>query len=334
MSRLLPIGDPPAYGYQFYAFPLAILTIDPGPRDWILSNYIQTAYDPAGPGSPVPFCFYFYDYTDSPWLEVVKLSREWVGLGGRDIVDICRDAVHAGFYPYLNVDEFYIPQRLAYGTRHCSHDILVRGVDDDGTFTVYGYSDRRVMATTTVSQRDFAASYTSLDEIPNTCFQVYFYRPRTDVGYRLTPRIVREAFEEYLSGANCSTRFGMLRDEWDRAYGMHAYRMLVEYLDRYLANDTRFDARHFHILWEHKHLMTARMRRLSELTGGAVESLVAPCEQMEADALALRNGMLRHEYKNRSSTVFTTTSPGRLARLRDTDEQVLTAAVDALKAFS
>jgi hypothetical protein len=66
---------PAAYGYQFYAFPLAIVGTEPRARDWILPNFSELAYD-TRPGSPVPLRFYLDNYADSPWLDVVRTTPE------------------------------------------------------------------------------------------------------------------------------------------------------------------------------------------------------------------------------------------------------------------
>lgn len=329
MNRQLPLGEPMARGFQFYAFPMAILAVEPRARDWILSNYIHVAFDPKAPQSPVPFGFYLYDYAISPWLEVVRASRQWVACTGGDIVSLCRDSVGAGYYPYLNLDEHHLPGRAPYGKWHQTHDVLVCGVDDDeGTFTIYGYTAAGSLQTTRVPQDEFARAYASLDEIDNDCFQVYFYRLRPDAEYRMRLHVVGEAFQEYLSGANPSRRVDMLQEEWIRAYGVDSYVPLRRYLDDYLAGEAEFDIRYLHILWEHKRLMTERFVRLAELAP-ALTPLIADCRAMQTDALGLRNGMLWHEQKRRSST-FGGEARQRLERVFATEVRVLGQAVEEI----
>ncbi|MER5458465.1 hypothetical protein ABT008_27215 [Micromonospora sp. NPDC002389] len=330
MRRQLPLGEPLARGYQFYAFPLAILATEARARDWILSNYIHVAFDPKAPDSPVPFGFYLYDYAVSPWLEVVRTSREWVACVGGDIVALCRDSIGAGYYPYLNLDEHHLPGRAPYQQWHQTHDVLLSGVDDDeGTFTIYGYTANGSLRTTTVGQDDVARAYASLDEVENDCFQVYFYRVRPDASYRMRLHVVGGAFEEYLSGANPSRRVDMLQEEWDRAYGVDSYAPIRGYLRDYLTGDAAYDIRYLHVLWEHKRLMTERFVRLAELAP-ALSPLVDDCRAMQTDAVALRNGMLWHEQKGRSSRFDEEAMP-RLERIFDTEVRVLRQAVEEIR---
>jgi hypothetical protein len=330
VNEQLPLGEPLAYGFQFYAFPMAILATEPRSRDWILSNYIHLAFDPAGADSPVPFCFYLYDYALSPWLEVIRADRRWIADTGGDVVELCRSSIGAGYYPYLNLDEYFLPGRFRYQNLHYSHDVLACGVDDDrGTFSIYGFTADETLGVTEVAQDQFARAYASLDEIENWCHQVYFYRLRPEATYRMRLHVVGDALQDYLSGANPSRRVDMLQEEWDRAYGTDSYRPLRDYLDDYLAGKAAPDIRYLHVLWEHKRLMAERFVRLAELAP-AIEPLIADCRAMQRDALALRNGMLWHERKNRSSS-YGAEAMERLDRVFATEVRVLERAVKEIR---
>lgn len=332
MKVELPLGDALAYGYQFYAFPLSILATADEPSDWILANFIHVAYDPSE-GTPVRFCFYIFDYSQSPWLETVKTDRFWIAASSLDIVKICRTSMEAGYYPYLNLNEFHVPGRGAYGKHDQTHDMLLCGFDDAAeTFTVYGYTTNGRLSRVEMARTRFRESYESLERIPNTCHQVFFYRAARDAHFQLDVADVRESIEDYLAGSNASARFAMAKEPMDRIYGMACYEPLQGYLDAYLSGQEPYDARHFHVLWEHKRLMAMRIARLAEITeSDRLSKLADESLLVERDAMALRDGMMRHEFARAGKSTYPLTAPKRLAAIRDREREILEEVVVELR---
>lgn len=326
----LPLGEALANGYQFYGFPLSIIAMVDEASDWILTNFVDLAYDPREE-SPVRFCFYLFDYAQSPWLETMKLDRFWIAATSSDIVKICRDAMAAGYYPYLNLNEFYVPDRKAYGKHDHSHDVLLCGFDDEeDTFTIYGYSGSR-LGRTTISSDDFRASYESLDRFNNTCHQVLFYRPTHAARFGMDVTLVRESIEGYLAGINPSTRFAGLSAPINRIYGAACYEPLQQYLDAFLAGREPYDTRHFHVLWEHKKLMALRLCRLAKVTENqSIAALAQDFVPLVREALMLRDGMMRHEYSRVGASRYPLTAPARLTDIRDREREILEKVVAEL----
>lgn len=332
MKVELPLSQALAYGYQFYAFPLSILATVDGSSDWILANFIHMAYD-LSEGTPIRFCFYLFDYAQSPWLETVKTDRFWVAASSLDIVKVCRASMEAGYYPYLNLNEFHVPGREAYGRRDRTHDMLLCGFDDAAdTFAIYGYSNSGRLSRVEIDRTQFRESYESLDRIPNTCHQVFFYRVVRDVNFRLDVANVCESIEDYLAGSNASARFAMSREPLDRLYGMACYEPLQSYLDAYLAGLEPYDARDFHVLWEHKRLMAMRISRLAEITkNGRISTLADGFVSIERDAMALRDGMMRHEFARTGRSTYPLSAPSRLVGIRDRESEILEQVVAELR---
>ena len=329
MKVELPLGEALANGYQFYAFPLSILATVDGASDWILTNYVDLAYDPAE-GSPVRFCFYLFDYAQSPWLETMRLDRSWFTVTETDIAKVCRQAMAAGYYAYVNLNEFYVEGRQAYGEYDHSHDVLLCGFDDEAdTFSVFGYSNAQ-LARKRISRADFRTSYASLDRIQNTCTQVYFYRP-VHAKFDMDVTLVLESIQGYLEAANPSTRFAGLRAPMDRRYGTACYEPLQRYLDAFLAGREPYDARDFHVLWEHKKLMSLRLARLAEVTANdTIAALAEDFRPVVRDALMMRDGMMRHEFRRTAKSPYPQNAPARLTAIRDREREILEKVVAEL----
>ncbi|MER6632527.1 hypothetical protein ABT301_30620 [Streptomyces sp. NPDC000987] len=327
----LPIGDPVALGYQFYAFPLAIQATDERASDWILSNYIQLEYDERGWDTEVPLTFYLYDYALSPWLEVVRGTRAWYA--SADIVEVVRNALANGYYAYLVIDEYHIPNRRFFQVKHQEHDILVHGVDDrTGTFTVLGFDEQMRFRSTEVSQEDFGRAHHALDGERFQNAPVVFYRPRAQpdfgyppIRYDFNVELVRRTLHEYLHSIDTSRHFDMLRAPRPCRYGMDVYQPLEQFVREYAKRERPYDIRHLHILWEHKRMMTARVRRLADLIG-SIASLQDDARQIETDAMALRNVMMRDHLQN-GRKGYLDNSLDLLDRVRDKETALLTEVI-------
>jgi hypothetical protein len=329
-AKELPLVDPIAFGFHFYAFPLAIIGTEARSRDWILSNYIHLAYNEA-PDSPIAFCFYFYDYAISPWLEVVRADRSWLGSTGVNPVKFCRDAVDAGYYVYLNLDDYYVPSRPGFGVRSGSHDILLCGLnDEEQTFSTFAFTKEDVIRRSTISFEQLKLGYHSLDVVTNHCHQVYLYQLKPDTSYDFNFRLVRQSFEDYLNGANVSIPFEMFQAAWTRRYGIDCYRPLQRYLADYVDGKDDYNIHSLHVLWEHKRLMRLRLERMAELLGDDLAPLVSDCKAMEKLAFTLRNRMLFREMSGKAAELGHA-HVEQLGQMQETERRVLEQAVHRLR---
>lgn len=327
----LPVGDPVALGFQFYAFPLAIQATDERTSDWILSNYIQLEYDERGWNTDVPLSFYLYDYALSPWLEVVRGTRTWYA--GADINEVVRNGLVNGYYAYLIVDEYYIPNRRFFGVGNQEHDILVHGVDDrSGTFNVLGFDEKLRFRSTDVSQSDFKKSYDALDGASFGNAPIIFYRLRTEpdfgyppISYDFNLGLVRRTLHEYLNSVDTSRHFEMLRAPRPCRYGMDVYQPLEEFIRAYAKREVPYDIRHLHVLWEHKRLMSARINRLADFIS-PISSLQDQAKEVEVAAQVLRNSMMRDHLQN-GRRGYLDSSLELLHRVKETEAVLLSEVV-------
>jgi len=329
VRRILPFTQPLAYAYQFYAFPLGILAARPKAADWVLSNYLQVVYEPTGEAAPVPFAFYLYDYAASPWLETLRLNREWCSRPGSDITGIVRDALASDFYVYLTLNERYVPQRKAYRVRDFPHDVLIRGVDDEqGTFELYGYDHELRFRDSRLPQADLPAAYHETGPGPFYDVPFTLYRYADGGGYTFDPAYLAQGLTEYLDSVNSSRHFQGLRDPWPRVYGMATYDLLAGYLDEYARGAVRYDIRNLQVLWEHKRIMVARLERCVQLAP-AVGELVGDYRRVERKAWALRALMLAHR-AGRPVRDFGAAAQALLAEIRAAERPLLQRFAAAL----
>ncbi|WP_327004478.1 hypothetical protein OHA72_57205 [Dactylosporangium sp. NBC_01737] len=321
MRKTLAFEQPLAYGFLFYAAPLGILAARPKATDWVLSNYVQVVYEHSGEAAPVPFAFYVHDYSVSPWLETLRLNRDWVSRQDRGIAGIVRDAIELDFYVYLGLNERYVPERLAYGRNDYPHENLIRGVDDrDDCFELYGWDQHQVFRATQLPQDDLPIAYHNNGSGPFYDVPLTLYRYNDAGEYTFDLKYVERGVIEYLESFNTSTHFQAQRDPWDRAYGLETYNLLESYLDGYAAGREEYNPRNVHVLWEHKRLMVARLSRCAELVP-AVGDLVEPYRQVERMARALRMMTIAHAEGH--GTDFRAEAIALLRSIRAQDERLL-----------
>lgn len=295
---ILPIAPPEVDGYQFYALPLAILANYDESKSWIYSNFIQTCFDKKLIDSPVPFCFYMYDPASCPWLKYLHFDRDIFLAFNQDIVTFIIESLNREYYIYLNIDEYFIPERKAYQRYNSSHDILVYGYNlGEEVFLTLGYNNENQLKTTKVPFQLFLQAFNNLDNIINYCTQINLYKFQKNSQYHFNLKLVIETLEDYLFSQNTSERFSMLREPWDRAYGMEGYQYFRQYIS--LMNDNNSPlVRDMHVLWEHKKLMTSRIKYM-ELNGylSPLNSFSNNFSKIETMAMHIRNKALYYSIK-------------------------------------
>ncbi|WP_236841348.1 hypothetical protein [Brevibacillus formosus] len=307
-SVMLPVVQPPIFGYQFFAFPLCIVLKDERSLPWLYSNFIQVCFDKR-PNPPVPFTFYIHDYKLNPWLHVEHFERGTMSIVQRNIVDFVRDCLLYGYYVYLNVDEYYIPERKVYQKSNLSHDVLIHGVDlQENTFQLLGFTDKETFASTSVSFRNFELAYDSIDQIDHqaVCNRIYLYKYKESGEYDFDLTLVQETLEEYLYSKNTSTRFRMVSMPWNHcAYGFETYQCLQDYYQHLLEGKTHFDVRHVHTLWEHKRLMVSRIKYMQENTSylNSSHQIYEGYSEIERKARNTRNLMLKFYMQQEEETL-------------------------------
>ena len=327
-KKKLPIEKPPVYGYQFYAYPLAIILNHEEAYPWFYSNYIQVAFDKEFK-SPVPFCFYMYDHTICPWLKVQKLQRDLIKFTNQDIIDFVIKSLNENYYVYLNVDEYYIPDRRTYKKRHFSHDILVYGYDiNSETFDVLGFNKNVSFKSSKVSFSEFRKSYLYLENIENECNQVYLYKFNPEGEYEFNKKLVIESLEDYLHSRNTSEKFSMLLEPWERFYGMESYKQLYNYFEALIQGEVYIDIRNTHILWEHKKVMASRINFMLE--NQIIETKIyQDAKKIEDRALIIRNMFVKYSLVKDNDIILKIVD--RLEGLKNDEEKLIKDLINALK---
>jgi hypothetical protein len=93
---------------------------------WYYQHYIQTiTWLPEGGSN---YTEYGYEFL-SELIEPTLLDYEFMNKE-TNILEFVINKINSGFYIIINLDEFYLPQKSSYGTRHFVHPALVYGYDN------------------------------------------------------------------------------------------------------------------------------------------------------------------------------------------------------------
>jgi len=292
--KKLELKKPVSNCYQFMAFPLSIMENYAPSYEWIYSNFIQTCFDLNFHSSPVPFYFYIYDYTISPFLHTQKLNREFLSANQLNIIQLVENSIDDGHYIYLNLDEFYVPKRHFLGKEHFSHDVLIYGNDrKTKEIYLYGFDENLQMAQTVISYDDFELAYNSVGNIDAWANYIHLYKTNEEGTFHLDRNIITEQISEYLNGSNSSQRFAALRQPWDRAYGIDFYKHISAYFNSCEKNNIPVDVKIFHFLYEHKFIMKQRIEYMFGKNMISDETLLEKLDGIVNDSVGIRNAILR-----------------------------------------
>ncbi|MGZ4110972.1 MAG: hypothetical protein ACXVP5_00825 [Tumebacillaceae bacterium] len=330
--KQLPIGEPLLRGYQFYAYPLAILAPHQEALPWIHSNFLQLCfYKDFRSGFPVPFAPYLYDYAANPWLKVQRIQRETLDVFQTSITTLLIESIQRGWYAYFNVNEFYIPRREAYQQQDHLHDILVFGYDEEQqTFDVLGFCNDMSFAATTVSFAEMEEAYRTAVRFDYLNKEICLYQFNESGRYAFDVRLVANLLEEYLLGRNTSEHAYMFGEVYDRANGMDAYPYLQDFLRAALDGDVFPDIRYMHILWEHKKCVLALIRFL-EREGMLDPELGFSTAYLEVEQIVLtfRNAMHRYWFDQKAERLRAIVD--RLDEVRTLEFEILDRLIKNLK---
>lgn len=300
-AKTLPLAKPLMHGFNFYAFPLAILGNYEQAQSWIHSNFmnIELYYNFLdGHVLPISPCFFNYAYNPNPWISEQRLHRDHLATFGIPINELIIDSINKGYYVFLNVDEHYLPNRDITGESHAVHDNLIFGYDKEAeTFDVLGFRANGVFGTSKVSFADFEMAYQHVAEIENWNQDIRLLKFNEKASYKFDIRLVADLIEDYLLSRNTYERFYMATDPYavDNVYGMDIYEHLKTYFRLLLDGKIWLDAKYLHMLWEHKKGMVARIQYMEE--NGYLDKglgLSARYVEIESRMLVLRNILIRY----------------------------------------
>lgn len=182
------------------------------------------------------------------------------------IHSIVKKMLDEGFYIfYHNVDDFYMPGKSWYGTRHMYHDGVICGYDDgDKTYSIAAYDINWVYSLIRIPQDAFAKGIESALEARYYGNLLPYKINVNEV--KLDTNVMLKNLKEYV----CNTVDKFSLEEDGSVNGTAVHDLLIMYIDKLIDGSVphdKMDWRALRPIWEHKRCMLDRIRAVEQKYG-------------------------------------------------------------------
>lgn len=282
----------PVKGYQHHAYLLGVLfATDPQAMIWVYNYFVQLQYNIYN--KKCSFNFYKGEvefprlFFDSECINKAALLDFHI-----PITEFIKYKIENGYYIRFKLDGYYLPNQRAYQKEHFWHDILIYGYAD-GIFQTAGYDAQMRYGTAIISEdilkAAFYSKFCSENSSPGKDI-VLFRRCLSGRKLDIDVMLIYDQLFDYIYSGNTAERYGFYDlTGGKKIFGLRACEQLKTLLRGYY-----IDIRPFHILWEHKVCMQARLQFLSD--SGFIshnKKEIELYQKLVNDALLIRNGILK-----------------------------------------
>lgn len=259
-------SKPPVMSYNHHAFGTGIITTAKSGINWIYNNYINMSY--YSEQGPLAFEFYMDYIYCQPVFERENISDSILRNLKYDCIDLIEAALRQGKYFICCVDEYYIPEREAYGRYHFNHNLLIYGVNTTRKeFYTAGYNESGLFATQKISFK--AIKNASIN-------MINLLTLREDEPYKLFPHYIQHQILQYNKEYPLDPVGSF--SEGGRLVGVDAVDRMLEDICLMAMDGEPVDVRPVCLLFEQRKLMTDRVRELIQ-QGYDIED-VSDCTDM------------------------------------------------------
>ncbi len=243
-------------------------------------------------------------------------------------MNIIKNMLDEGFYIYYTaVDDFYLPEKSWYGTRHLHHDGIICGYDDNiGTLSIAAYDINWIFRVISVPQKSFLqALRSSLDE--KLYGNLLAYKVKNNTVIELNEKEMLKFLKEYMDSS--FEKYPAEQEGEVRGIVVHDY--LAMYIDK-LGDGSipyeKMDWRALRPVWEHKKCMLERIQAVENKNGwgNALSERYAPVVE-KANRIRMMYAMY---HKNHNDKLLDKIHDGLLS-LAESDKELVGEFIDRLE---
>lgn len=261
LKIILPIEETPAIiSKNIHAIRLSIIQkCDEHGINYVYNNYIQLFFKIEKKGQAT-FDYVFPKYKDLSTFRTCSVDKPTFTINSLNIKDFIIRGLLCKKYIITSVDEYYIPNRLAYNKFNFGHDVLLYGYDSQNNiFHIIGYTDSGYYQPSIINCDEFIIAY--LNSYGNKSIElvetVSYYHHRIEI------ELIIASLEDYITSGNKSRLFD--KSKWlddNETYGINTIEKIKNYLDAVADNRINIDRRIMYTLMEHKKIMLERYKHL------------------------------------------------------------------------
>ena len=244
MNRILPlITNPPVIAYQYQAHNLGVLFTNPNYHNYFYRSYINISYDENNSCG-----FNLIDENDECFdcnYLGYNCDLDIFGYSTESVLDMIKYMINNNYYLRGLINEFYVPNRIAYNKYDHEHDFLIYGYNDEYQyFNIIGYDHDMFYKETVLP---FENTYNGLFGLHRGWLN--FMKIKNDFEFVFDINVMKGFLSDYIYSDN---KYGKKNDEL--IYGINIYEYFTDSVKQNV-----FDLRYLRTFLEHKECMYSRI---------------------------------------------------------------------------
>ena len=332
MRMFLTMTDPPITTYPSIANILSLLwdrkdNIMP----WFVDHFIQLVVRPNHEDTFGDF----YDHADIdtyyrtifglPGLGWMRVNSETVHY---DVFsDYVEKQVNNGYALEACLDRYYFPFAENYQQYHKKHSSFIYGYDNDkDEIYIADFFSDNIYSGALYERK--VITYKQLNDSMNNDGIINLMKAWDD-HYDVNFKLMRKGFDDYLNSTDSMFRFEFSNKDYNHGaiFGLAYY----DYLADSFAEKSFLDTRMFHILYDHKKMMSLRLECLEKMhvfDGETIAELKSMNDLLTEETRVLRDAVFK--YQIRESDKLKERILNRISKLKDMDKQFVIAMLNAM----
>lgn len=319
MKKILPVHFPVITASPDDTNHLSVLETVDQSKEWLYNNYIQLAGRVGLSESDYPIFFAFgtefmgRPYLACPWIKTNILSANLLDKS-LDICTCIMQYIDENCYITIDVNQKYFQCFMGYQEVDFRHSVFIYGYDlQEKMFYVADFFEYGKYSFETVSFEELRQAYyhrfdgeicDDLDDDNIVLFQLR-NSPRNVIETAATLDIKRIIYslEEYL-GLQKHNVVSYSSDKF--IYGVSLYGELIKRINRVIEDDIWLHKKAFHVLYQHKLLMTLRIVYINQrFCLPNFDTLFQSASAIEKNAECLRNLVIKFSLTQNKKILFT-----------------------------
>jgi len=323
----LPLYFPSPIYYSLYAaIRFSILLTSEKTYPWFYSNFIQLRFDneifenqlqydnekKRKLGFPdhilhiYPIEVMKKDYKGaSLFFDEINLNSNIFQFKKETLISEMVDYLNNGYYITTHLDVSKLPGTRYYNGIPTVHSVLIYAYDlEEKCFKHTDFQNNGSMTIIKIDFEDFINAFFS-DSVPESQ-RIEKMRSKYYLGlckindentFSFDVESIKLLLSDYLNASNTSKRYNLLLPEKRGIYGVEVYNAIIKYIKTTSSLNDMIDYRVFHVIYEHKKMMTCRFEYFESI--GILDSdlnISKKFSAVEKKANDLRNLVLKYTY--------------------------------------
>ncbi|BBH22604.1 hypothetical protein Back11_39490 [Paenibacillus baekrokdamisoli] len=318
MKKLLPLTEPVSNCYQGSAFPLSVMGLHSGFKHWYVDKLIQLAC-PKELDEHVDINFFDIDEICEVNSFMIKrrIQRALLKKFNISLIDFIIETINMNNYVYLFVDDYYLSEKsYFYKKRHHDHDIFICGYDsNEQYFNLFGYYGDGIFGNFKASFSEIVQGFENVQfeswRFQSHCDDIVLYQAIKDNQQNENSNSfeyssLKIMLEEYVESKDSSHKGGIRCNKIhcsEFIYGVAIYDQFIALIDRKKTALEKLDIRDYHLLYEHKKLMSFRLEYLFERDFLQERDIINEYREIEKKSVILKNVVLKYNITRKISDI-------------------------------